>query len=307
MLIMARIETSLGPNGLVLTSDFNNEKEDIFTSITQVAEAGFNVMFCHEWDTDKIIPKDEIKSIGQLLKEREIRMVDIHGSEGKKDYWLSEVSDTRKAGIELVRNRIEMASILGAGTVVMHIPSEKDEGFSWGVVDNAINSLMPSLEKYNITLAFENLFGKEKNGKIIHENTDTLVNIFKKYKTPRIGMCLDSGHQNMTGGGYSQDSPINQFKDRIVALHLHDNDGKADEHKIPRTGTVNWDGLTKFLANSSYATKPLVFENALKNHEGMTIGDFLTRTHIEGLHLAGQRNNIVNLNESRAINYRKGI
>ena len=39
---------------------------------------------------------------------------------------------------------------------------------------------------------------------------------------------------------------------RIIALHLNDNDTLTDQHKIPKTGTINWDDVLSALDEVGY-------------------------------------------------------
>jgi len=62
-------------------------------------------------------------------------------------------------------------------------------------------------------------------------------------------MVMDVGHANTTKG-------IEQFfqrqGSRIVHLHVHDNNGKADTHNKIGDGTVPWKVVTSQLANSGF-------------------------------------------------------
>ena len=65
------------------------------------------------------------------------------------------------------------------------------------------------------------------------------------------GICVDSGHLNLVG----QDVPayIRTAGKRIKALHLHDNNGKADQHRAPYTGTIPWKATMEALRDAGYA------------------------------------------------------
>ena len=54
-----------------------------------------------------------------------------------------------------------------------------------------------------------------------------------------------------------------KWKDRVKALHLHDNDTQDDQHQPPFYGTVDWDDLTRILASSTY-NNPLTFEIGMR-------------------------------------------
>lgn len=54
---------------------------------------------------------------------------------------------------------------------------------------------------------------------------------------PSVRACYDAGHHHC----YGQDGAfLDRYGARTAAIHLHDNDGAADQHRIPFTGTVDW-------------------------------------------------------------------
>jgi sugar phosphate isomerase/epimerase len=64
-----------------------------------------------------------------------------------------------------------------------------------------------------------------------------------------IGMVLDVGHSNVNG---QTESFLKAFGDRIVHLHLSDNNGTGDQHLGIGWGTVNWDGVVSLLRKLGY-------------------------------------------------------
>jgi sugar phosphate isomerase/epimerase len=41
------------------------------------------------------------------------------------------------------------------------------------------------------------------------------------------------------------------YGDKLIALHLHDNDGTADQHTLNQAGTIDWSWVAKQLKNNS--------------------------------------------------------
>ena len=41
--------------------------------------------------------------------------------------------------------------------------------------------------------------------------------------------------------------------DRLLVTHLHDNDGSADQHRLPGQGKADWPGIVHTLKQSRYA------------------------------------------------------
>ncbi len=68
-------------------------------------------------------------------------------------------------------------------------------------------------------------------------------------------VCLDTGHANIFG--LKQSEAIKAIgKDLLAALHIHDNDGKGDQHLDPFEGTIDW-------LNFGQALKDIDFDGVL--------------------------------------------
>jgi len=66
---------------------------------------------------------------------------------------------------------------------------------------------------------------------------------------PDTRFCLDSGHCNCFAD-FSPVEFINRYKEKVVHLHLHDNDGKEDSHMSPGLGSVNFSALFNEIGKS---------------------------------------------------------
>jgi sugar phosphate isomerase/epimerase len=69
-------------------------------------------------------------------------------------------------------------------------------------------------------------------------------------------LCLDVGHANTNEGSTKY---IEKFADKIVCVHIHDNNGKYDEHLAIGTGTINWNFLAGEFKKINYYG-PFVYE-----------------------------------------------
>ena len=54
----------------------------------------------------------------------------------------------------------------------------------------------------------------------------------------------------MSGDGLDK---LEVLGNRLISLHLHDNDGEKDEHKLLFSGTTDWATLAERIAGSSYS------------------------------------------------------
>lgn len=84
-------------------------------------------------------------------------------------------------------------------------------------------------------------------------NRETNSDIFK--------VCLDTGHANFCGTDPA-DAVRLLGKEYLGALHVHDNNGKADQHYIPGKGTIDWRAFSDALEEIGFEGT-LSFETAV--------------------------------------------
>jgi sugar phosphate isomerase/epimerase len=96
-----------------------------------------------------------------------------------------------------------------------------------------------------------------------------------------LGLCYDSGHGNIGGKGLEH---LDRVKDRLISVHLHDNDGLSDQHKPVFTGTVDWAELTRIVGDSPY-DEFLTLETDMRHSGFRDEEPFLASAHADGLKL----------------------
>ena len=220
--------------------------------LKRIGAAGFShVHWCHHWNDDFFYTRPEIEQIRAWLKDNSLQLNDVHASAGQEKCWSSPFEYERQAGVELVRNRIDMAAALGADVIVMHLFGAPDY-ISWpGRPDRFMDSLFKSLDELEP-------HARERGVRIALENGffEFLDQALPLYDPAYVGLCYDVGHGNF-GGGKGLIS-LEQYKDRLIAIHLHDNDETDDMHDVPFTRTVDWDRLARIVAASSYDKCPTI-------------------------------------------------
>jgi len=229
---------------LSITTDFIQSNGDPSPHLRLIRETGFSyIHWCHEWNTDHYYGKEEIDTIQIWLNNLNLRLNDLHSTQGVEKYWISTQGERQTAGIDLVKNRINMAARLGSDVIIQHVaaePTEKDENLIfWDRLRRSLDQIENFARGRGVKLAFENLTS----------NLTTLIKVLNNYPPDFVGLCFDSGHANITAGTLEMLEP---HKDRLISIHLHDNNGLSDQHKVPFTGTVDWDKVIRFIAESSY-------------------------------------------------------
>ena len=253
---------------LSITSDYMKDRGDPSPYLRRIADAGFaHVHWCHQWNTDFLYSHSEIEQIQRWLAEYGLRLLDLHASAGAEKNWASPREYERLAGVELVKNRLEMTARLGGDVIIMHIPDEPG--------CDPLRKSLDELEGYarglNVRIAIE-------NGKF-----EAIRPVLSERDPGCVGLCYDAGHGNL-GGGNGLDH-LDALKSRLISVHLHDNDGTKDQHNLPFSGTVDWPRLAGIMAQSAY-TKCVSMEVVIANSGIGDETEFLGAAYKAGMRLS---------------------
>lgn len=97
-------------------------------------------------------------------------------------------------------------------------------------------------------------YAKTKNIKVAFENTKIwgyLEYVFDNLNYDNMGICYDSGHCHCH---FNDRFSWNKFKNKIFAVHLHNNDKTDDLHLLPfdKKGTIDWQKLIQNLKDANF-------------------------------------------------------
>jgi sugar phosphate isomerase/epimerase len=259
---------------LSLTTDYARDKGDPSPYLRRIADAGFShVHWCHQWNTDFLYAGCEVAQIAAWLREYGLALLDLHGSVGPEKNWAAAEEYRRLAGVELVRNRLEMTARLGGAVVIMHagIAASPDRTVpAWDSLRRSLDELEPSARELGVRLALEN------------GDWPLIRTVLGAYAPTYLGLCYDSGHGNVDGVGLAN---LASLKDRLISVHLHDNDGKTDQHRLPFTGSVDWQHLVAILCSSAYA-KCISMESNMGKEGIPGEEEFLAKAFVAGQRLS---------------------
>jgi sugar phosphate isomerase/epimerase len=257
-----------------MATDYARDTGNAEPSLRRIAEAGFrHIQWIHHWNHDFIYTQPEIEHIAGVMNTLGLSLYDIHAPTGAEKNWFSTVEYQRLAGVEIIKNRVDMCATLGGSVIVTHVPEMIPENLrSWHQLKRSLDELEDFCRAKAVRIAVENRPHDQFNG--IHE-------LFSEHDPQFIGLCYDSGHGNIGGKGLQH---LDSVKERLISVHLHDNDGLADQHKPIFTGTVDWGELARLVSESQYKAF-LTFETDMKS-SGMENEDlFLKGAHSDGLAL----------------------
>lgn len=213
--------------------------------LNAIKELGYDEFFTGMFDGEETMPIiDQIK----YAKSIGLGLTMVHCS-----YYnlpLNKFWEPGEAGDNIVSEYTKQIHKCGNFTknFVVHLHLTKDYNVSEiGLI--RIKELLKVCEKYNVNLAVENLLKR-----------DDIDYIFKSITHPLLKICYDCGHQNFATPTFDVLKEYGKF---VSVLHLHDNNGIADEHKILGNGTINLKNLAEKL--SQYPNLTLTAE--IKNKD----------------------------------------
>lgn len=147
--------------------------------------------------------------------------------------------------VATAKTAIQVAAEIEAGSVVLHpfdknFPSDIDHADRIDQLTRTLSVLVEFGEAHSVRVAVENI-DEPYSQKI-------LTALFTRIDD--LSFCFDTGHAHLWA---SWDAYLPRFADRLTALHIHDNNGEADEHLIPGDGAIDFVRLVKLLKACGYA------------------------------------------------------
>ena len=137
--------------------------------------------------------------------------------------------------------------------------------------EDRIKRILKFREDSNIFLAIENI-----------DYPHPLIDIFDKIQHPFLKFCYDSGHNNCFDPEFDY---LSKYGDKLVCLHLHDNNGKQDEHTLNRFGTINWQKLAQKLSKLNLDNISLDYELLMYSGEKIPENECLTEAFNQAVEL----------------------
>ncbi len=124
---------------------------------------------------------------------------------------------------------------------------------AWEAHTSSLLQLAKKARNMGIQIAVENMLGRyelfngAKNGR----------RLLEEVQSENVGLCFDVGHANLLGG---IDSFLRGFSNEIIHIHVHDNDGKEDNHRAVGAGSIQWNSFLHWVEKVRYKGW-IVFEN----------------------------------------------
>lgn len=158
----------------------------------------------------------------------------------------------RQVSLERFCQAVELAGHYGIKRVILHsgfIPQVHfphwfhEEGVKFW---QELLALLPA----DVEICLEN---------VMDPNPGLLTALVRKVNDPRLGLCLDVGHANVTES-HTLLQWLEAFRPYLRHVHLHNNDGKTDAHDTLDSGTIDMAAVLDWL-NANAPEVTITIEN----------------------------------------------
>lgn len=258
------MRTKIEKRKIAVVVNNKNHNVNILATINAIQNAGFKNVFI-QWYNRDWNPSQEEQL--RYIREKGLNVIFAHlGYQNINDIWIEgEVGDKL---VDRYKNDIKICKENEIPMVVMHL-TDKNKAPEYNKIGlKRLQEIADYAEILHIKVAFENTKVK-----------GYLDYVMENIANQNVGICFDSGHYHAY---FDDDLEFAKFKNRIFAVHLHDNDKSDDLHLIPFDGTLNWQSVVKNLKENNY-NGPITMELCYRNeYTAMGIEKFYRKGYEAG-------------------------
>lgn len=234
----------------------DNENVSVLETIKAIKNAGFKNVFVQWYDKEwEYSQEEQVK----MCKELGLNIIFAHlGYQNINSIW--EEGEIGDSLVERYKKDIKDCKENGIPMVVMHLTSKTKAPMYGEIGLERIKKIINYAKELNVKVAFENTKIK-----------GYLEYVLGNIKDDNVGICFDAGHCHVH---FNDEFNFKFFKDRIFAVHLHDNDKSDDLHLLPFDGTIDWKNVIKKLKECNY-NGPITLELCYRyDYLNMTLDEF---------------------------------
>jgi len=189
-----------------------------------------------------------VKALRRVAQSRNIELT-LHGPFA--DINIASPSPIlRRIILKRLEKSISYARQLGCRLWVFHPGlktgvSEFFPGLDWQLNMESVRVLLAAARKHGVEIAIENV---PEPHPFLMKSVQEFSRFFSEFDED-IGMALDIGHANINR---QVQEFITKFSNKIVHMHVSDNNGIQDSHLGIGYGTVNWTSVAKAIKKVGY-------------------------------------------------------
>lgn len=206
----------------------------------------------HFWPEDD----DQMAMASDFFRDSGMELWSVHLPYGGEIDYASPDESVRRNGQLAAERFLAATAELGASVAVMHpssepVPEGEDRERHVRSIRKTLEALTPVAADLGLQIGVELL-----PRSCLANRPSELLRIIQGFDEETVGVCLDTNHANLKT---RLERVVSDVGDRIVSLHVSDNDGDDEKHWFPMEGVIEWEPFLKALLATSY-DGPFMYE-----------------------------------------------
>jgi len=214
--------------------------------LTEIAEHGFDTieLFATRSHFD-YRSEPAVAELGRWLAETGLTLNSIHapimdvfGGPGPRTTYSNAVaaSDRREAALRETEAALGIAKLIPFDLMVLHLGTpanmkNPDDNHRASAV-RSLDAICGLAGQLGVKVAVEVIPNR------LSDPASLVALLDDGIDAGRPGICLDFGHAHLMG---DVADAVETVAEHIIATHVHDNNGREDEHLVPYRGSIDWD------------------------------------------------------------------
>lgn len=140
--------------------------------------------------------------------------------------------------VDNYKRTLQSCRSVGINKAVIHLTHSKQPPPVSAIGMARMAKLVAFAEHIGVKIACENI-----------EFPEHLDSVLRQIDSPCLGFCYDTGHHHVAMQNIDL---LAKYGNRLLAIHLHDNDGITDQHRLPGDGKINWQPIIQAIKQTPY-------------------------------------------------------
>ncbi len=156
--------------------------------------------------------------------------------------------------LEMMKKAVRATALLGCKYCVVHpvMPALFDDGKeeaadTWKTNLKFFRELVETAKEVDVTVCLENMpllwFSVSK--------PEAIARMIREINDEHFKMCFDTGHVSVFEG-LKPAEELRKVGELVKVVHMHDNDGERDSHKLLFCGSIDWQGVSEALKDIGF-------------------------------------------------------
>jgi sugar phosphate isomerase/epimerase len=186
-------------------------------------------LFCERPHLD-FRDKAQVRDLGLWFRDAEVK---VHALHSDAAITITERNKSKRIPmVDALKRTLEIAETIPFTYLIQHLgeTGELFSEFKMEAAFTALEMLIPFARHRGVEILLENTLNDLSSPQRLAQ--------FNDFTQLNLNFCFDTGHANLHEGVAAA---FALMKPRVRSTHVHDNDGKQDQHLFPLTdGTIDW-------------------------------------------------------------------